>query len=201
MRPEIEELLPLAGIQASSGDIQQIARESTHDFTTAFDDLLKLDCSIPGLGQHNVNERDSDGQLTGVYCIEDRPIFRGIQYVGMHLQIPNPEWSTRSIVWDSYLHLENSLKRKTGIQNLPMGKILSHIGRNGPLSPDLYDALKLFSRKVYNKAKHIIDDTDMDTHMFSLDDAIAVYLISRVFAARLLKGLGIKTESGQILFP
>jgi len=201
MRPEIEELLRLAGIQAWSGRIKQISAELTTDFTTGFTDLLELDRLIPGLGQHNINEEDSDGQLTGVYCIQDRSIFRGIQYVGAELYIQPIEWNTRNIVTYSCSHVEHSLKRKTGIKNLPMGSILNRIGLNGPLPLDLYDALKLLTRKVYNKAKHIIEDTDMNTHMFSLDDAIAVYLVCRIFGARLLQGLGIKTESGQILFP
>lgn len=201
MRPEIEELLRLAGIQAWSGRIKQISAELTTDFTTGFTHLLELDRLIPGLGQHNINEEDSDGQLIGVYCIQDRPIFRGIQYVGTELYTQPIEWNTHSIVENSCSHVEHSLKRKTGIENLSMGTILKRIGPNAPLPLDLYHPLKLLTQKVYNKARHVIEHTDMNTHMFSVDDAIAVYLICRIFGARLLQGLGIKTESGQILFP
>jgi hypothetical protein len=201
MRPEIEELLRRAGIQAWSSHINQISAELTTDLNTAFTHLLDLDRLIPGLGQHNINEEHSDGELTGVYCIQDRPIFRGIQYVGRDLYIPPIEWETRSIVENSCSHVEHSLKRKMGIENLSMGTILNRIGPNGPLPPDLYDSLKLLTKKVYNRARHVIENNDMNAHMFSLDDAIAVYLICRIFGARLLQGLGIETESGQILFP
>jgi hypothetical protein len=201
MCPEIEELLRLAGIQAWSSRINQISAELTTDLNTGFTHLLDLDRLIPGLGQHNINEEDSDGELTGVYCIQDRPIFRGIQYVGSDLYTQPIEWQTHSIVENSCSHVEHSLKRKTGIKNLSMGTILKRIGPNGPLPLDLYDSLKLLTEKVYNKARHVIEHTDKNAHMFSLDDAIAVYLICRIFGARLLQGLGIKTESGQILFP
>lgn len=192
----------MAGIDAWSTRIQQTSIELTTDFTTGFARLVELDRLIPGLGQHNINEKDSDGRLTGIYCIQDRPIFRGIQYVGRDLYTPPIEWETRSIVENSCSHVEHSLKRKTGIQRKwSMGTILRHIGSNGPLPPDLYDALKSLTEDVYNKARHVIDDTDKNAHMFSVEDAIAVYLISRVLGARLLQGLGIQTESGQVLFP
>lgn len=202
MRTEIEELLRLSGIDAWSARIQQTSTELTTDFTTGFAHLVQLDRLIPGLGQHNINEEDSDGRLTGIYCIQDRPIFRGIQYVGLDLHIPPIEWETRSIVENSCRHVEHSLKRKTGIQRRwSMGTILRHVGSNGPLPPDLYDALKLLTEEVCNKAKHVIDNTDKNAHMFSVDDAIAVYLVCRTLGARLLQGLGITTEYGQILFP
>lgn len=201
MRPEIQQLLRLAGIQAWSARINQISGELTTDFATGFTHLLELDRLIPGLGQHNINMEDSDGQLTGIYCIEDRPIFRGIQYVGSDLEMEPIEWQTRSIVENSGFHVEHSLKRKTGIQNWSMGTILRRIGPNPPLTVDLYVPLELLTKKVYNKARHVIDDIDMNRHMFSVEDAIAVYLVCRTLGSRLLKGSGIRTEFGQILFP
>lgn len=202
MRPEIEELMQLVGIESWRDQIYLIARELPRDFDRAMMALIELDSKIPGLGQHNVNKQTADGHWTGVYCIEDRPIFRSIQYVGMHLGTENPEWYTRMIVSESCLHIENSLKRKTGIWGrLSVGMILDQIGSHSPLDSDLCDALRLLNRTVYNKAKHTIEDIDMDSHMFSIADAIAVYLICRVLGARTLKGLGITTADGQILFP
>jgi hypothetical protein len=201
MRPEVQQLLRLAGIHTWTGRIKQISAELATDYTTGFPHLLELDRSIPGLGQHNINVEDSDGQLTGVYCIEDRPIFRGIQYVGSDLQFEPIEWQTRSVVENSGFHVEHSLKRRTGYQRLSMGTILKRVGPNGPIPADLHHALKLLTEKVYNEARHVIDDTDKNAHMFSLEDAIAVYLTCRVFGARLLQGLCITTEFGEIVFP
>jgi len=201
MRPEIEELMQLVGIESWRNQIKVISHELPRDFNRAMTALLELDSKIPGLGQHNVNKQAADGHLTGVYCIEDRPIFRGIQYVGMHLDTENPEWYTRMIVSESCYHIENSLKKKTGIRGrLSVGMILDRIEANSPLDSELYNALRLLNRMIYNKAKHTIEDIDMDSHMFSIEDAIAVYLICRVLGARLLKGLGITTADGQTLF-
>lgn len=202
MRQEIEELIRLVSIESWRDQIDLIAHELPRDFDRAMTALLELDSKIPGLGQHNVNKQAADGHWTGVYRIEDRPIFRGIQYVGMHLDTENPEWYSRMIVAESCYHIENSLKRKTGVWGrLSVGMILDKIGSNSPLDSELYNALRLLNRTVYNKAKHTIEDIDMDSHMFSIADAIAVYLICRILGARLLKGLGITSENGQILFP
>lgn len=202
IRPEIEELMELVGIESWRDQINLIASELPHDFDKAMTALLELDSKIPGLGQHNVNKQAADGHWTGVYCIEDRPIFRGIQYVGMHLDTENPEWYTRMIVSESCYHIENSLKRKTGVWGrLSIGMILDRIKSDSPLDSELSNALRLLNRTVYNKAKHTIEDVDMDSHMFSIADAIAVYLVCRVIGTRLLKGLGITTEDGRVLFP
>lgn len=202
MRPEIEKLMQIVGIESWRDKIDLIAHGLLRDFDSGMKSLLELDSTIPGLGQHNVNKRAADGHWTGVYRIEDRPIFRGIQYVGMHLDTGNPGWYTRMIVAESCYHIENSLKRKTDVWGrLSVGMILDRIGSNSPLDANLYNALRLLNRTVYNKAKHTIEDIDMDSHMFSIADAIAVYLICRVLGARLLKGLGITSAGGQILFP
>ena len=115
MRQEIESLLQLTDILSWRDKIESIGHELPLDYDKAFENLLDLDRRIPGLGQHNINKKVSEGHYTGVYCIEDRPIFRGIQYVGMHLDTQNPEWFTRMIVIESCYHIESSLKRKTDI--------------------------------------------------------------------------------------
>ena len=202
IRPEVEELLRLTGIQDWDSKCSQIAYDLQGDFGRALKNLLELDRSIPGLGQHNVNERALDGHLTGVYNHEDRPIFRGIQYVGMHLNTDKPEWYTRMIVTESCYHVEGCLKRKTGITgNLSVGMILNEIKGRTTLADDLVTALWHLNRAIYNNAKHAIEFIEMDGHMFSIADCIAIYLACRVIGARLLNGLGITTKHGELLFP
>lgn len=192
----------LVGIESWRDQIDLIAHELPCNFDKAMTALLELDSKISGLGQHNVNKQTADGHWTGVYCIEDRPIFRGIQYVGSRLEMENLEWLSRMVVVESCYHIENALKRKTGIHGgLSVGMILHRTSPSSLLDPELYDALDLLNRAIYNKAKHTIEDIDMDSHMFSVADAIAVYLICRLLGARLLKGLGITTADGQLLFP
>ena len=59
-------------------------------------DLILIDETIPGF-QHNINE-NGDRRHYAVARIEDRPIFRPIQYVGSYLRHGSLEWLTRSIV-------------------------------------------------------------------------------------------------------
>jgi hypothetical protein len=203
MRPEIEGLLHAVGKQSWASQIKKMAQGLPYDFEKAFNDLKKLDSLIPGLGQHNVNETAPDGHWTGIYRIEDRSIFRGIQYVGMHLgSFNNLEWYTRTVVIDSCYHVENSLKKVTGIiDRLSVGMILHRIERHIPFERNLYDALWELNRVIYNNAKHSIEDITMDGHMFSIEDAIAVYFVCRILGSRLLRGSGITTKHGNLVFP
>jgi hypothetical protein len=202
MHPEIEELLRLTGLGSWQTKIESIAIELKIDYSKALSELIELDKNIPGLGQHNVNKQVDKDTLTGVYDIEDRPIFRGIQYFGMHLNPEHPEWYTRMLVSDCCLHVENSLKRKTGIRGrLSIGMILDKITRGIAIDNSTFDSLRLLNRAVYNKSKHTIEKIDMDSHMFSIEDAIAIYFICRTLGASLLKGLGLVTEKGLIIFP
>jgi hypothetical protein len=156
MRPEIEELMRLVGIESWRDRIDLIAHELPRNFDKAMTVLLELDIKIPGLGQHNVNKQAADGHWTGVYCIKDRPIFRGIQYVGTHLDTENPEWYTRMIVTESCYHIENSLKRRTGIRgNLSVGMILNQIRSSSLLDRDLYEELRLLNRMDFLRQKDL----------------------------------------------
>jgi len=202
MRPEAEELARLAGIEAWRAQIDLIAHELPRDSEKAMNVLLELDSTIPGLGQHNVDVQATDGHWTGAYRVQDRPIFRGIQYVGARLEMRNLEWLSRMVVTESCYHVENSLKRKTGINgNLSVGMILKRIESHSPLDSGLSSSLSKLNEMVYNKAKHTIEDIDMDSHMFSVSDAIAIYFVCRILGAKLLKGLGITAADGRILFP
>ena len=193
----------LVGLSQHIPEIHTIVERLTSDDVSAIEDLTAIDRAIPGLGFVNVNERTSTGSLVGVYQLCDRPIFRGIQYVGMDLQMCQIEWLSRKIVIDSCYHLENSLKRRLRIrkdQRYSIGRILST--ENGKqLEGSLRKPLIILNQAVYNRAKHTIEAIDLDSHMFSVADAIAVYLCCRVLGAKLIAKLGLKTIYGIPIFP
>ncbi len=161
---------------------------------------MLIDETIPGLGQHNINEITEGGSVTAVARIEDRAIFRTIQYVGSYLEHSPLEWLTRSIVTMSCLHVENSLKRRLKIDGpLSLGMILK-LGKARSLDTDLVEALRELNQAVYNKSKHSIERTSADGHMFSIADSIAVYLICRTLGSRILKNSGITTKYDELVF-
>lgn len=201
LRPEVEELLRLTDLLGWIEPIREIARALPDHVLPATDKLIELDRQIPDLGQHNVNERTANGGLTGVYRVEDRPIFRGIQYVGMRLHDQDVEWLSRNIVTESCYQVEGSLKRATGIKGpLSVGMILKKVGRRAPLDLGSMTALSYLNESIYNNAKHTIEQVNMDGHMFSVADALAVYLACRVLGSRLLAGSGITTKYGEAVF-
>ena len=199
LSPAVEELLTLVGLACYQPKLQSIAARLAEDRDAAVQDLVVLDKTIPGLGLHNVNERTASGGLTGVYSIQDRPIFRGIQYVGMYLSLSQTEWLSRKIVTDSCYHVESSLKRRLNVSgNLSVGMILKRRGK--VLHHSLTDILWQLNNAIYNNAKHTVEAIDFDSHMFSIVDAIAIYVVCRKVGVRLLKDLGIATKYGDPVF-
>ena len=203
LRQEIEHILELVGLSQHVPEIRTIADRLTSDDLSAIEDLTTIDRTIPGLGFVDINERTPTGSLVGVYQIPDRPIFRGIQYVGMDLTMRSIEWLSRKIVIDSCYHLENSLKRRLRIredQRYSIGVILSH-EKGTQLEGSVRKPLIVLNQAVYNRAKHTIEALDLDSHMFSVADAIAVYLCCRVLGAKLIAKLGLQTRYGAPIFP
>ena len=202
LRPEVAHILELVGLAQHIPNICRIAERLNLGDKSVIDNLTVIDRTIPGLGFVDINERTPSGSYTGVYQIADRPIFRGIQYVGMHLGMNNIEWLCRTIVTESCYHLENSLKRRLKIredQRASVGMIMSTAGGKR-LEGSMRRPLVILNRAVYNRAKHTIEDIDLDSHMFSVADAIAIYLSCRVLGARLIGRLGLKTRYGIPIF-
>ena len=199
----MEHILELVGLSQHIADICRIAKRLALGDKSVIDDLTVIDRTIPGLGFVDINERTPSGSYTGVYQISDRPIFRGIQYVGTYLGMNNIEWLCRPIVTSSCYHLENSLKRRLGTdenERSSVGQLLDS-PQGQLLEGSVRKPLIILNRAVYNQAKHTIEDIDLDSHMFSVGDAIAIYLSCRVIGAELICRLGLKTRHGVPIFP
>ena len=204
-RPETERLLEAVQLTEHRDKILRIADEMQsvefiYERETAYNDLVKIDSQIQGLGLHNVNEETQGWWYTGVYQIEDRPIFRGIQYIGSHMGNLKLERLACSIVVESCYHVEGSLKRRLNVDgNLSIGGILGR-SKAQPLESDLLETLEFLNEFVYNRGKRTIEDIDLDERMFSLADAFAIYLVCRVLGARILQDTNIKTKHGAMVF-
>ena len=200
LRPEIYQIMRTLGLVSHHSEILRIGAVAVSNGDSALRDLMLIDETIPGLGQHNINEKLEGGAVTAVARIEDRPIFRPIQYVGSYLHQRPLEWLTRSIVTMSCLHVENSLKRRFQIDApLSIGMILKRSNARS-LDADLVGILRELNQAVYNKAKHSIELTYADGHMFSIADSLAIYLICRTAGSRILKDSGITTKYDETVF-
>lgn len=203
LRPEVAHILELVGLSQHVDEICRIAKRLALGDKSVIEDLIVIDRKIPGLGFVDINERTPSGSSFGVYELSDRPIFRGIQYVGMHLGRDDIEWLCRSIVTSSCYHIENSLKRRLEINENDRSSVgeLVDSPQGRLLEGSVRKPLIILNRAVYNRAKHTIEDIDYDSHMFSVADAIAIYLSCRVVGADLICNLGLKTKHGVPIFP
>ena len=87
LRDEVKHILDLVGLSQHIPDLCNIAERLVAEDLSSIKDLTVIDRTIPGLGFEDINERNPSGSYTGIYQTSDRPIFRGIQYVGMNLRM------------------------------------------------------------------------------------------------------------------
>jgi len=142
-----------------------------------FDDLLEVDAMIGGACMTQVTNQAGSGR----YHVDDRDVFRPLQYCAMYFyrkrDMTEVESFTRPIVQMSGLHIESLLNRIGEVFGFTLGRALHDLrvrSRIGPRAWMQADAL----RRIYNVAKHDVDH-DMDTHMFSVEDAVLAYFVSR----------------------
>ena len=200
IQPDIRDILSKAGLGEHESAILRISEQMTMEFEPACNNLIKIDATIPGVGLHNVKELSPKDGRPGAYHITDRAIFRPIQYVVMHFRHRPLDWFTRDIVRYSCLHVESSLKRRLDEKRCrSMGMILKNPEAR-TLDSNLHNILELLNKFVYNRAKHTIEQIDLNSHMFSVADSIAIYLTCRIVGAQLLRGMGITTTSGVSVF-
>jgi hypothetical protein len=123
----------------------------------------------------------------GRYTTPDRHIFRPLQYCSMHFEAIHagnrPEWQTRNIVMYSSFHIEALVKRIGNVLNLPLGRALYNPVAKGRIDPVVWEQISRYTR-IYNASKHDFTQ-EMDTHLFSLQDAILAYFICRRLGATL----------------
>ncbi|MCD4737999.1 MAG: hypothetical protein K8R89_01900 [Anaerolineae bacterium] len=176
-------------------EIVQMLQEPSHH--AAVECLAALDATIGGFGIHTLLERERLGQE--LYAMQDRPIYRPIQYVWMVLAQPNFEWRTRYATEIACAHIEGLIKRLAARHNLlehfrssPLGNLLHQRGVQNALSQPLWEDLCWLNRAVYVHVKHnysIRELTEPDEveeerkgHLFSVEEAVAIYVIARYLA-------------------
>lgn len=151
-----------------------------------FDALLDFDHQLGGASIGALSENGH-----GRYAVVDRDVFRPLQYCGMYLgaEASIREWTARETVHMAGLHLESLIKRVGRVGPLPLGGALRHVLVRPKLDPVLWQQLVAFS-KVYNAAKHDVDQ-EMNTHLFSVEDAVLAYCICRQLAMPLYAQAGL----------
>ena len=147
--------------------------------------ILAYDDSIVGPSMRRLNCMN-----TGRYAVEDRDIFRPLQYCAMDLLKDkgadwedDAEWLARDLVEMSSAHIEALVKNIGQISRLPLGAALRNLAVKRKVDPVTWKQIDRFTR-IYNDAKHNFNHTK-DTHMFSVKDALLAYFTCRKLGAKL----------------
>lgn len=202
LRPEIDQILETVGLADHYAEILRISAVAVDDGHSALEGMEAIDRTIPGVGVHNIYQQTNEGNTEVIAKVEDRGIFRPIQYIQGFITNRSLEWLTRSVVTMSCVHVEYSLKRRLAVEYyrpVSLGVLLRFTNAKS-LEVDLRESLSLLNWAIYNKSKHAIEHIKLDRHMFSIADSFAIYLICRVLGYRLLKDMGITTKYGDPVF-
>ena len=144
--------------------------------------LIALDKKLGGPGFSNVS---CNG--TGRYHVQDRDIFRPLQYCSMYFKLAyegsEAHWLNRTLVQMSSLHIEGLVKSMVGGSQYPLGRVLRDQRVRQGLPADAWSRIDRFTG-IYNEAKHTMSHAK-DTHLFSIQDAVMAYIISRQLAKTL----------------
>jgi hypothetical protein len=164
--------------EAELDKYRQLFAEEPFDYSK----LIDFDRSIGGPGFTNVS---CNG--TGRYHVEDRDIFRPLQYCSMYFKMSyegsDAHWLTRTLVQMSSLHIEGLVKSMVGGSMQPLGRVLRLPVVRQSLDPVTWSRIDQFTH-IYNEAKHTLSHPK-DTHLFSMEDALLAYVIARKLAIAL----------------
>ena len=157
-----------------------------------FDHLLELDEIIGGACMTHVTNQAGSGQ----YVLDDRDVFRPLQYCAMYFyrkdDMTEVESFTRAVVQMSGLHIENLVNRIGEVFGMTLGQALHEWRVKKRIGKVVREQANRF-RTIYNSAKHDVNH-DMDTHMYSVEDAVLAYLVSRKLGEALYPLAKLKTR-------
>ena len=157
----------------------------------ALDVLKAYDQKLGGVGVHWFEDK----RILGVY--------RSFYYVILPFRTSMaPQEYSRQIVYSACIFLEELIKRMVRLNvfetlldgkaaGMPLGRLAPKLQHRIPSL--LYDHLNWLAQDVYNFAKHQFnfeEDKYQPDHYFDLDEAIAIYLISRKLGLELETFIG-----------
>jgi hypothetical protein len=155
-------------------------------------DLIALDESMPGLPFSQASTKAG----SGAYHVDDRDVFRPLQYLSTWFPMLEREdsgdYATRFVVLMSSVHVEALVKRVVGESRSPLGKALQSLLARQRIPRKTHRLAQRFT-KMYNDAKHEMGH-EMDSHLFSRKDAVLAYFVARRLAYTLFPLTSLKTN-------
>lgn len=171
-------LTELATELCSSAELEALEAVFTPEFD--YHALIYLDLLIGGPGVATF-----EAAKLGPEDLIDRDIFRPLQYCCWYLSMfPGTSWLSRDVVYMGGFHLESLAKRVGGewSRYVPLGRLVRDRQVERAVGGAAAEQLRRFAL-VHNAAKHELP-TD-DRHLFSQQDAVRAYVVSRKLAKTL----------------
>jgi len=157
-----------------------------------FDDFVDFDATLGGACMSNVTGPHGSGR----YDLSDREVFRPLQYCAMYFNreqdMAEVEFFARNVVQMSGLHIESLLNRVGGFVGFTLGRALRDWRIRRRIDRVTWTHIDKF-RGIYNAAKHAVDH-DKDTHLFSVEDSVLAYFVSRSLGEVLYPLAGMQTS-------
>jgi len=187
-RAEIfEHLRRLVGSEAESVIAQTLTLLKDGKNSQAEQCLADFDATLGGTGLHC---QPLNYKLSGVY--------RPLTYVSMAFRQSQPDLLSRHLIQATCAHAENVLKESIRLgliakifDNYPMGRMLRH-GFKKRIPDQLYDDLLWLNDGINIHVKHDYappqdypEGEPLDSHLFGIDEALAIYLIARCLVVEL----------------
>jgi hypothetical protein len=131
------------------------------------------------------------GHGVGRYAVADRDVFRPLQYCSAYLTGVGG-CQARDVVQMSIAHIEVLVKRIVKRPFLPLGAALRITAAKSRIDARTWSQLERLIL-IYNEAKHRFDH-DKDTHMFTMEDALATYFVCRRLGQKLYPLVKLSTD-------
>ncbi len=138
--------------------------------------LLDLNRQTPGPHLTLLRENKT------IYAAADRDVFRPLEYCARFLGAEESArvWLARGTVHMAGLHLEALVKRVARLGPVPLGAGLRAARVRRLVGSAHWEQLVAFAH-VYNASKHDVNQP-LNTHLFSVEDAVVAYCVSRRLA-------------------
>ncbi|MUK89305.1 hypothetical protein GMD78_13080 [Ornithinibacillus sp. L9] len=158
----------------------------------SLDAFWKVDEEIGGLGGYNLPKHPANNPFP--YGIK-RSIFRPLQYASSEMDIRDIRYGSRYVVQYAGMHLEattrfylivNQKLRKLRNFNSTLGKVVHQLGQMQLLDKKTIESLYVFI-KLFNKSKHEVNQDRARQRLFTVSDALVVYLTVRILGNRILQ--------------
>jgi hypothetical protein len=150
--------------------------------------LFAFDDELPGPSVYRLRE--------SAYAVEDRDVFRPLQYVDMEFcsgaRHGDLAWRSRDIVEMASLHIEALVKRVGRVWRLPLGQALREQVVRQRVDAVTHGRIRRFVR-IYNDAKHVMNHP-AGTHLFTIGEAVRAYAACRVLAVPLYPLAGLASR-------